>query len=269
MIWLILLSKIFACDGGMTGKDIQLPLGKVSFSMTQEQFLNTISQFEKKLGSWVEKEYNKELVVFKSWSSNTINAFADQDDRKMMITIYGGVARFESMTTDSLSLVLCHELGHHLGGAPKKTTNQWSSAEGQADYYASMKCLKHLWDEEDVTVVTSPLVEKKCHETYTSEADQRRCHRIAKAGRELSLLFQFLEQESITPEFETPDQTIATHTELMHPYAQCRLDTYFSGVLCNRDPLELMDDYREDVAACHVKNGDIVGLRPACWYKNR
>ncbi len=50
------------------------------------------------------------------------------------------------LTTDGLAMVACHEIGHFLGGEPKKLRGRsnkksWSSAEGQADYYAA-RCLE-------------------------------------------------------------------------------------------------------------------------------
>jgi len=267
MFLFIFLLELFACDGGLNPKNIELSQHLMNSSMTEELFKSTIEHFEKKLGPWVEDEFFKELVIFKSWNSNTINAFADQDERKMMITIYGGIARYESMTEDSLSLVLCHELGHHLGGAPKKTAIRWSSAEGQADYYATMKCLKHLWEKEEKKVEVPELVKTECQKIYPKSQEQILCHRISKASHEVSLLFQYLDRDSIPPDFSTPDVSRVNSTQLMHPYAQCRLDTYFQGVLCKRDPRELMDDVREDVGVCQKKQGDLVGLRPSCWFK--
>lgn len=40
------------------------------------------------------------------------------------------------MTRDGLALVICHELGHHFGGAPKSTVplKKWNSYKGQVDY---------------------------------------------------------------------------------------------------------------------------------------
>ena len=52
----------------------------------------------------------------------------------------------------------------------------------------------------------------------------------------------------------------------MHPYAQCRLDTYFNGALCTVSEIIDFDDDEETTGACHKKNGDDRGLRPQCWF---
>ena len=51
--------------------------------------------------------------------------------------------------------MICHEVGHHLGGAPfmpKYYEDYYlfrGSSEGQADYYATSNCLKKWFAEEN------------------------------------------------------------------------------------------------------------------------
>jgi Zn-dependent protease with chaperone function len=54
--------------------------------------------------------------------------------------MFGGLARDPLVTKDGFSAVICHEIGHHIAGAPRKGFS-WASNEGQADYFATTKCL--------------------------------------------------------------------------------------------------------------------------------
>lgn len=50
---------------------------------------------------------------------------------------------FAQLTDSDFLFTYCHELGHFLGGAPKKP-NSWASTESQADYWSTRKCLTAL-----------------------------------------------------------------------------------------------------------------------------
>jgi hypothetical protein len=63
--------------------------------------------------------------------------------------VYGGLARHGEITPDGFALVLCHEIGHHLGGVPRYSgANGWASNEGQSDYFAATKCLRRAWQSD-------------------------------------------------------------------------------------------------------------------------
>ena len=81
----------------------------------------------------------KRLVVERNWSDSTVNAYAYPKGDQMRVAMFGGLARHPEVTKDGFMMVMCHELGHHLGGAPMKS---WASNEGQSDYFAANKCFK-------------------------------------------------------------------------------------------------------------------------------
>ena len=60
------------------------------------------------------------LKIKRKWRSRTVNAYADRKGKIYSVIMFGGMARHKDLTPDAFRLVLCHELGHHLGGAPKK-----------------------------------------------------------------------------------------------------------------------------------------------------
>ena len=269
----ICLLPSLACDGGMNFKHLpSIPEHSVlANDMTEKEFKATIKTFEAFFSPSIDNEYNRELILFGSWASNTVNAYAEQSDKKVMITVYGGLARHKAITNDGLVATLCHELGHHFGGYPKKSTNRWSSAEGQADYYATMKCLRRIWEKADNKLALQNQVipahlSTECSKTYFDENSQHLCERMGLAGMSISLMIQDLDHDSIEPKFHTPDDLVVRSMNYMHPYAQCRLDTYFQGAICSVPQSIEFDDDDEKVGACHSQNGDARGLRPRCWF---
>jgi len=67
--------------------------------------------------------------------------------------------------------------------------------------------------------------------------------------------------------FSTPDQAEVTKTFNGHPEAQCRLDTYFAGAICNMPHDEDFSSSDPIKGACAEERGDKIGVRPHCWYK--
>jgi Peptidase family M48 len=277
---LILFSFItlngWACDGGMQmNRVISIPANSIlANDMTEKEFKDSAKYFENFFGPSIDRDHNAELIVFSSWASNTVNAFAEKKDNKVMITIFGGLARHKAITHDGLTAVLCHELGHHFGGYPKKAGNTWSSAEGQSDYYATMKCLRRIWEKADnegamLNVVVPEMVKAECAMTYGDAKAQVLCHRMSLAGRSVALMIQDLDHDSLVPNFETPDPLVVRTTSFMHPYSQCRLDTFFQGAICPVSDSVEFDDDDQTKGSCHGKQGDTRGLRPRCWFAPR
>ena len=88
------------------------------------------------------------LKVNRKWQDGTVNAYAQQSGKTWSVSMFGGLARHEQVSADGFALVLCHELGHHLAGAPKVTRfffPSWASNEGQSDYWGSMKCFRRIY----------------------------------------------------------------------------------------------------------------------------
>jgi hypothetical protein len=273
---LFLSLPVFACDEGIVKENNrQIPVDSIfANDMTREDFEKNMKGFEAFFAPLIERDYDQELIVFHSWGSNTVNAYAEKKPGKVMVTVYGGLARHPAITLDGLSLTLCHELGHHFGGYPKKTTNRWSSAEGQADYYSTTKCLRVLWEKEDNQKIMKDrevpsLVREQCHVSYKTKAEQALCERISLAGQSLALMFQDLDHDSITPKFETPDPLKVHVINYMHPFSQCRLDTYFQGAICPVSEAQPFLNNDEAAGACHPRNGHQRGLRPQCWFVHR
>lgn len=239
--------------------------------MSKDEF-NTII---KKLKSSYKGEALKRggiLSLKGAWKSKQVNAFALRAGPLWKITIHGGLARHPLMTRDGLALVICHELGHHFGGAPKSTVplKKWNSYEGQADYWAALKCLKRLFQDDDNTTIVQglsvpELAKTSCQKEFNTSKDQALCMRVVMAGLDMSKLVADYRREAI-PMVETPDPKIVQTTSFQHANAQCRLDTYFQAALCSLDPKENVSDEDPIVGVCsRVMQGE-VGSRPLCWY---
>jgi hypothetical protein len=223
------------------------------------------------------QSHNASLNIVGNWEDGTVNAFAwqDPDGEKWNIDIYGGFARHPLMTVDAFAMVICHELGHHFGGAPKKgwfwERHRWASAEGQADYYATLKCGRYFFRDDDNEAVLKnkdvPLILKeRCAKNFTSLSDQYLCQRVAMAGRELSYVLTDIMEGHINISFDTPDPTIVEMTNLEYPTGQCRLDSFFQGSLCPVSYLTPMSNDDYSLGSCTQKNNDQDGIRPACWF---
>lgn len=216
----------------------------------------------------------KKLEVAKLWSSGEVNAYADQVGDTWKIEMHGGLARHEAITLDSFALVICHEFGHHLAGFPKKIRNgrpSWSSAEGQADYFANTKCLRKYFRTQDnlhiVKKLKIPLkVKLLCQEQFSEQIDQLICQRASIAGQQTAVLMGMIMGETSSPGFASTDKKKVVRNYTRHSKSQCRLDTYFSGSLCQVSENQDFDNEDENINACTIKNGFNTGIRPKCWF---
>jgi hypothetical protein len=213
-----------------------------------------------------------------NWIDGTVNAYASREDaaeKIWNISMFGGLARHPQMTEDGFALVVCHELSHHIGGAPRKKGKdgiiRWAANEGQADYYATLKCLRNYFadqnNQEALKNVNIPrIVKLLCQYSFANSNEIAICERSAMAGLTMGIFFKVLMNSTIDVGFSTADRSKVIVTNDSHPAAQCRLDTYFQGALCDRSVNEDTSATDPNQGACTEVNGDILGLRPACWY---
>lgn len=202
------------------------------------------------------------LVINNLWSDATVNSDTSLDGNQWTINAYGGLARYPGMTPDAYEMVLLHEMGHHLGGAPTYSDASWAATEGQADYFATMKGFRQMFTGQGNQVSGVPAtVTQKCS-TQLSGSDVQLCERSSMAALVLAKTLQQLGGEPAIS-FDTPDPSVVASTYEAHPAAQCRLDTYFNGSACGASYLDSFSQTDPTVAACNSG----VGARPKCWYK--
>lgn len=221
---------------------------KINKGLSEADFHKTIELALNKLTPEVRKILNKKLIIEGRWLDGTIDAYATRDDdNNAVIVMNGGLARHPEMTINGFLVLICHEVGHHLGGAPKilrgnSGLRSWSSAEGQADYYATSKCLPAFFD------------------TYLDMKES-----ITMASLAVSKVFASLMIGIPEPQLSTVDSTTVTTTIYNHPRPQCRLDTYLAGANCEIGPDVPFDSVNPQVGACIRDRG----IRPACWFQEK
>lgn len=272
------LSQAFACD--IHGKSGFMPENSLYISkedkatngMTKERFEAIVNRVYVSYASIV-KAKGATLEMNNNWDDGTVNAFANQKDGVWHVNMFGGLARHPLVTDDGFLLVVCHETGHHLGGAPKYggLGNTWASNEGQADYFGSLKCMRRVLEKDDNQAIVAKMVvdaeaKNKCEMVYKSSDEVALCERIAMAGKSLAMLLGDLGGNSKVA-FNTPDKKAVRKTNDAHPAAQCRMDTYFSGSLCDKSFTEDVSDKSPINGTCIKRDGYTVGARPLCWYK--
>ena len=253
--------------------------------LTKEEFDQVIDSVTDVYKDIVKDDHDAELNVRRHWENDQINAFASRSGNNYNVDMFGGMARHPLMSPDSFGLVMCHEVGHHIGGAPLKRSffSSWASNEGQADYFASLKCMRKVLigqdhekvlEEEDVpTEVISA-----CETSFPKPADnasresgateeQLICQRLSVAAKRLGNLSNELRGVDEEAKFLTPDENEVTRTDDNHPAGQCRLDSYYQGALCTVSHEIDVDSDDALIGTCNRAEGFEVGLRPLCWYK--
>lgn len=271
-----------ACD--IHGKTGIFPLNNMKIhvgeslvgGITEAQFNTVLDKIDEIISPFVTRGGGK-LTIERRWTDPTVNAFAEEETPGIFgIHMFGGLARHAMMTEDAMALVACHEIGHHLGGAPVKSDDKgnprWAANEGQADYWASMKCLKQYFEKDDnVNIVknlkVSTIVKTACKKQFVNANDEALCERTAVADFVLASVLASLGGPNEKVDFKSKDKSVVTKTFDGHPASQCRLDTLFQGALCDHNIDEVDSKTDTNVGVCSVRNGDKVGNRPLCWFK--
>lgn len=287
------------CQGFLPENNRQISeFDKSGGGLTREQFDSVINRVQnvyapiiQKMGAtlivqrlWSDTDYAKDFdgTVMtsggKPMSGATLNAFATRSDdhKKFAVYMFGGLARHPSVTEDGFAMVICHEIGHHLGGFPRKinTTGKmsWAANEGQADYFATMKCMRKVF-ENDTSMPEMPsdarivkAIQDQCSVEHKSSDEINLCIRDTVAGQSLAELFADL-LNSTAPRVDTPTKMEVSKTSDAHPDAQCRLDTYFAGAVCGVSDQINFSQTGPVQGACAEEGSRTFGARPRCWYK--
>jgi hypothetical protein len=214
------------------------------------------------------------LKINRKWTDATVNASAMQYGSNWEINMYGGLARHPAIGEEGMALVACHEMGHHLGGAPKINSwfgDDWATNEGGSDYFATLKCLREYFSVNDneawlKTQTIDPLAMSSCKSQFPSRTDELLCLRNAAAGQQVALLFQDLRKEKTAPSFGVKDPAVVKTMDDNHPATQCRFDTYFAGALCQVNSSMPVSNTDYKTGTC-VQGVDTIGWRPLCWFK--
>lgn len=244
--------------------------------ITEEQF-NAVMDRAEAIYKPIIAKMGATLSMERRWSDNTVNAYADQPTpTKWVVHMFGGLARRSEVTEDGFAMVVCHELGHHIGGYPY--VESWAANEGQSDMYATGACASKLFaDNLELSFAAQDSLPaemiEKCDRNHPPEGRDV-CYRAIAAGKSLGDLLGALKNQKVN--FNTPDTRVVTRTNNKHPDAQCRLDTYVASALCgsstwdydlipgksfaNRNSFQA----QTEAFAHSCTTGE--GARPRCWF---
>ncbi len=256
------------------------PKSKFRYGKNMKNFNGGINEFEfnqliervkKNMEPMIYAQTKKKVIFEKNWSDDEVNAHATRDeDDNLIVMLTGGLARHPLMTKDAFMLIICHEIGHYLGGAPKQfrgntTMRSWSSVEGQADYFATTKCLPVVFQDKTETKILDRSVLPEVKRKAYLRCDNDLCARIVVAGLQISSVFASLKEGVQIPDLLSSDKSIVEKTLTKHPAPQCRLDTFVMGANCDARWDEPFNDLDPKAGACLFANKN---ARPLCWYKD-
>lgn len=228
-------------------------------------------------GTIRERNENIEFKIVHDWKSDVVNAYAQKGLFVWEVNFTGGLYRNTNVTDDGLALAACHEVGHLIGGAPYKNgTNGQISIEGQADFWASAVCLKRYFKEFPETVYMQEGYPKYACDIqyYGDEEATNTCYRTFLAGEGMAKMLAGANATE-TPDLESQNRTELTYTSQFHPEAQCRLDTYAQGALCELDDTSFNFDEKTDKSKlttdflCNEGANTKIEKRPKCWFNEK
>jgi hypothetical protein len=270
---LFLFASFAVHSSPLPPNNLSIPVSEKNAGLSERQFHQVIDRVEAVYRPLIERE-GRRLSINRLWESTIVNAGTLPRGKEIIINLHGGYARHALATEDNFALVICHELGHHYGALPKKTNEQgqsiWASTEGQADYYATLKCLRKVFEKEDNLAVMAGveiprLVKEKC-DVFPLDSERAICQRTSLAGLSTAKISAAVAAAS-TISFDKPDTTIVEKTFEAHPRPQCRLDTYFRGSFCEVSSTLALSMTDEATGTCHENSGYTEGTRPLCWFR--
>jgi hypothetical protein len=202
-------------------------------SQAQQLSVDTVVQvFLNEYSDEAQKKFGTELQI--TWDPEDPLYFGGSSFENGSFNMGFGKEAWAS-EPDGFAFTLCHELGHLMGGEPKKKngeTKTWASAEGQADYFAASICLRRVLaklnpaPKQDI-----PLPVKTACEIIADPNASKLCERTAMSG--YRSFHQILDSVGLIqfamPSFLKPEAAAAPITLLGYPSLQCRLDTVLAG----------------------------------------
>jgi hypothetical protein len=277
-----------------------LPLNNLNYQDNPRVLYNISPQLFKKLidqvviaFSPIVRMHGAELKANYLWNDSTVNAYANRNGNVWYINMFGGLARRKEITPDGFSMVICHELGHHLAGypfkgGPNEYANPWAAAEGQSDYFATQTCAHVIWGNDFAEnakhrYTVDPIAKQMCDRNWSYQTQRDLCYRTADAGQSLANLLNVLEDANRPVRYQNAKSTLlVAYTDTSHPAAQCRLETYLNGAICRR-PLDIrvipgsgphfsggspLEEEKEAANySCGERGSAYDGSRPRCWFK--
>lgn len=260
-------------------------------NITEAEFREVIQKIKTAYQDVV-KTHGGNLSINGDWKSEKLNAGATQIFSNWQVVISGALARRPELTADGLALIICHEVGHHLGGysftfGQNPLMGVWAANEGQSDYFATQVCSRKIWKNEKEKNATfrgqvPDFVKNRCDTAWSNTDEQDICYRTNSGVNSVIATMAALMNKPM-PQFETPDPAVVDRTSDKHPAVQCRMDTSFQGSLCatvrneavipgkktSGGPYAGAAEQEALLNSCSQKSGQPFGFRPNCWFKSK
>lgn len=209
-----------------------------SNGMTKEIFDKILAAGQKAYDPYAQKN-GERLVINNKWTDSTVNADCCRgcEAGKVIVNMYGGMARRNEINFEGFALVLGHELNHAYGGAPYYPGSDQMSAEGQSDYEGARTAYRKI------AALVPELKKDISYEDYVGQLcagktgeEFKDCVHSLEGGKALGNLLAVLSGEGV-PSYQTPDTSRVSQTETSYPRTvQCRVDTYLAGTLNKSRP---------------------------------
>lgn len=223
-------------QSGLTDGDVQL-----LFSILDEMYRTSINNTSK---SWTSGY---------AWEKPFLGAGSTFSEGNFSVMLWGGLVRARGMNFGSLSAILCHELGHRLAGPPFQkfpgSDPDWSSAEGQADYFAATACLPAVYQslmEKYPSTLKTTLEENFSLSLCGPSKNEEQCRWVSQAGVDMIEVLQiyYERDKPLAYPSASAKEVVPVTLFTAYPTAQCRMDIY--------------------------KDAATDGLKPRlpCWFRN-
>lgn len=265
-------NKLFE-DGFNTNRNTSVTLGFSTKDKKDQNTFRKINQSVYLLYSNQVKKHEAKLAINELWNSKESNAYAVKLNNSWTITMQGELYRHPYLSNDGYALVVCHEMGHLLGGAPYTINKDKSSVEGQADLWAIGSCLpRYLNAFGDVPDYSDKRIVEICR---SQNVDLKTCYQSALAAESLARTLAHISGQML-PSLYVRDNSVAQSTLLAHPTSQCRLDTFMNGIMCDvSDELDSLATIKESTLettplrckSSFLKNN--ASVRPSCWFNEK
>ena len=217
-----------------------------------ETYLQYINYFKFKYAVKVYQETKLPLNIPDLWTTNHFEGSVRKAENFFELKITGKALTSKEASSISFASIVCHELGHILGGSPKQTMPgvEWSSTEGQSDFWAAKSCLPEFFQDvvldsqsafydralnQELLLKFPELLStpKAFPEDYAFCKQDLKCLLVVSAGVELINFFDYYDYVDLPkPALNTPESDAKEFKPNSYPSLQCRLDTYVRGGLC-------------------------------------
>lgn len=271
------------CEGYIPKIDEPAPISSIGYAndgISKEDFDARIALATEAYTPIVEK-YGAKLTIEALWDNDTVNAMAGKNGSAWKAFMFGGLARLKGMTADAFNIVLCHEVGHLVGGFPfypGDQGDQGAASEGNSDYFAAHDCFYRLFkddkEQNEKAEANAPEnIKELCSNAHEDSTRKQICIRSTIAGHKVWEAMLLADNSKDTVEIGKKDPKVVIKTIPFHPKPQCRVNTTTAASLCSKpffDDQKYPTNLEEmDKLSCNSKElgkDYLKGVRPSCWF---